>query len=127
MSSIGTFTFMQMTGEKLQALSPVIEMIVRPGTNGEIYREEPGKSRVFEVQTVEGYTALTGASGANAAAAGYTALKGTLVTVVDDNWLTAYNVRVVDVQNVAVQAVLMSNVAGVNYVVSARWWLKPTV
>jgi hypothetical protein len=124
MSSIGAYTFMQMTGEKLQPASPVVELIVRPGTDGELYREDPAKARVFEVNTVEGYTVK---ANANSAASGYVALKLTAVTVIDDLGWTVAGVLVVDVQSIFVQEVLVPSVTGVNYLVRARWLLKPTV
>ncbi len=124
MSSIGNYAFIQMVGEKLQPRSPVVELIVRPGTDGEIYREEPSKARVFEVATTAGYSDI---KSANDAAAAYVSLKLSLVNVTDDHGLTTGNVLVVDVQNVVVRRVLVPSVSGINYLVTARWLLKPTV
>jgi len=123
MSTIGGFTFFEMRGEKLQPAADRLAILSRPGTDGEVIREEPQKTRPFEKQTIEAYTVL---ATANNAAVDYAALIGTLVTVVDElNW-TAYNVLIADVQNIRVVPVINASVANVNYLVSATWVMKPT-
>jgi hypothetical protein len=124
MSSIGAYTFYQMTGEKLQPLSPGVETVVRPGTSGEIYREEPARARVFEAQTVE---LTANIFVAHLRVNGYPALKLTLVTVIDDTGLSTANVLVVDVQNIQVQYLATPSDSGLYCRVTARWILKPTV
>ena len=124
MSLIGTFEFIAMHGEKLQPRSPVVELIVRPGVDGELYREDPAKARVFEKLTTAIVATL---AAANTLALSYVAAKTQLLTVVDDQGASFAAVLVVDVQNIQVRQVTASTTPGANFVVTARWMLKPTV
>jgi hypothetical protein len=126
MSSIGGYTFLDMKGEAMQPASATVGLINRTGVDGETWLLEPNKVRLIEKTTVEGYTNKTGANSALAAAAGYVALKGTLVMVIDALGLTTTNVLVVDVTEINITQCLTASVANVNWLVSARWFLKPT-
>ena len=123
MSSIGALTFINMTGPQLPALASHIEAIDRPGVNGEAFRENAKKVQGIQVQTTMWVVSL---ALANAAIDNYSALKGTLVTVIDDNGRTVNNVMVLDVQVNRIRPILTSSPSGYSHSVNATWYLKPT-
>ena len=125
MSSIGEFDFLQMIGPQIPLLSAAIEQIDRPGTDGTAFRDDAFKTADIVVQTVEGVSEL---ATANLAADDYAALKGTMVTVVDDLARQVEDVIILDVRVTKVQAIATpSSGAMGNYLVFASWQLKPTL
>lgn len=123
-SSIGTFEFLQMQGPQIPLLASAVEIIDRAGTDGTAYRVDALKAEELTIYTIEGVEAK---ADANDRADDYSALKGTLVTVIDDLDREVENVLVVDVRVIRTpQTILNSVPADINYLVSAIWLLKPT-
>ena len=105
-------------------LSSRVEEFSRPGIDGSGFRILAKRAPVSQKQTVAAVATL---ADANAAADAYDALKGSLVTVVDDLGRTNNNVMVIDVQVGSPRSVLKSVPTGINYLVDAIWTLKSTV
>ena len=112
-----------MDGGQLHKLSSQVEEFSRPGVDGVGFRVKAKKAPTGQKHTFEGVTLL---ANANASAEAYEAIKGTLVTVIDDSGRTVTNVMVIDVQVMRVTATLLSVPAGNNYLVEAVWTLKAT-
>jgi len=123
MSSIGALSFINMIGPQLPALASHIEAINRPGVDGEAFRENAKKVEGIQVQTT---TWVVSSALANAAIDNYSALKGSLVTVIDDNGRTVNNVMVLDVIVNRITPILISSPLGYSHSINATWYLKPT-
>ncbi|AQT69970.1 hypothetical protein STSP2_03170 [Anaerohalosphaera lusitana] len=123
MSTIGTITFLRMTGPQLPSLSTVVVPFQRPGVAGAGFRKEAAKADDYVLETVQ---AVGSQVSANQAANAYAAYKGQLVTVVDDTGKTTNAVMVLDARVTRVARVATSIPAGTEYLVYGRWSLKPT-
>jgi len=123
-SSIGTFEFLQMQGPQIPLLASAVEIIDRPGTDGVASRVDALKAEEITIYTVEGVVNLATAQNK---ADDYAALKGELVTVIDDLGRSVQEVLVVDVRVISTpQKLALSVPTGIGYVVRAIWLLKPT-
>ena len=122
-SSIGSINFIKMTGPQVPKLAAAVTIVDRPGTDGTINRVDELKAEEITVYTLEGINTLSNAKNAIDT---YSALKGTNVTVVDDNGRSTADVLVVDVRVLRVQSVLNPQPVNNNYLVRAAWLLKPT-
>lgn len=124
MSSIGAFEFLRMEGPQIPLLASAIEIIDRPGTDGEAFRVDALKAEELTVYTIEGVSSV---NDAKSRADDYSALKGTKVTVEDDLGRSVDDVLVVDVRVLNTpQKLALSEPAGIEYLVRAIWLLKPT-
>jgi hypothetical protein len=124
MSFIGAFWFMKMEGPQIPALAAAVEIIDREAVDSVASRVDALKAEDITKYTTEPITYLINAQ---MAADDYAYLKGRYVTVADDLGRIVYNVLVVDVRVINVQAVMLSQPAGINYLVNAVWLLKPTL
>lgn len=122
-SSIGSINFIKLSGPQVPKLASAVEIIDRPGVDGTASRVNALKAEEITVYTIEGKNSL---NDAKAAADTYAALKGTIVTVVDDLGRSVDNVLVVDVRVLSAQNVLNPQPTNNNYLVRAVWMLKPT-
>jgi len=121
MASIGGQSFITLRGSvtaQAQALTP----IERPGVDGVGYRQ---KGKRGEVVTL---TSVADTNNATTTTAAYVALRGTLVTVVEDAGRTSYYVAVLDVIITRVRAVsgAVGGLTAGAYLVDATWTLQPT-
>jgi len=122
MSSIGTYTFVRLEGAKLPAKAMTTAIIDRPGVDGIGFRYNALK---LGQQTVESVEAITYWANAVTRPDDYAALKGTLVSVIDDMGRRVDNVLVGEVIVTAMQQVYNAT-GGANYIVRATWVLQPT-
>ena len=123
MSSIGSITFIKMTGHQIPSLASFVELIDRPGIDGVANRTNAQKVRETTVFTTEGADSL---SSANNAADRYAALKGTKVTIVNDLGREVEKVLVIDVWVMGANKILNCSDSNINYIIQAGWLLKPT-
>ena len=123
MSTIGSFSFIRMTGPQIPALALAVEPINRPAVDGVAFRDDARKVREIMLETIATSTTL---AAANVAVDNYAAIKGTLVTIVDDFGRTVNYVMILDVGEVRIQPVSGSSPAGTAYLVKAAWRVKPT-
>lgn len=123
MSSIGAFDFIRMTGPEIAGLSVQVKEFDRPGIDGVGFHSGAAKAPHCVKMTVEG---VANAATANTAEEDYKAIKGSLVTVVDDHGRSRGSVMVVDVTVVRKTALLMSVPDNYGYLVTAQWVLKAT-
>lgn len=121
-SSIGQFTFMRLSGAKIPDKAMTTAIIDRPGVDGVGYRYNALKAGQQTVETTE---TLISWSDAVERPDTYAALKGELVTVIDDLGRRVDNVLVVEVAVTAVQQIVNAT-DGANYLVRASWLLQPT-
>lgn len=122
-SSIGSETFISMSGPDVPKLAAAVEMIDRPGIDGIAARVDALKAEELTVYTSQ---KVVDVEAANDKADEYAALKGTKVTVVDDLGRSVSSVLIVDVRVTKKQTVLTSSPAGTGALVWAVWLLKPT-
>ena len=123
MSSIGVITFIRLSGPQIPKLASFIETIDRPGVDGEAFRENAKKVQGLQIRSIEWVVNI---AAANNAIDVYSALKGSLVTVVDDLARSVANVMVIDVQVNRVRTILTSSPSGYSHQVEGTWLLKPT-
>ena len=124
MSSIGTFSFLQMQGPQIPLLASAVEIIDRPGTDGVASRVDALKAEEITIYTIEGIAQL---NDANNRADDYAAYKGTRKTVVDDLGRSVADVLIVDVRVISTpQKMALSVPTNNNYIVRAVWLMKPT-
>jgi len=124
MSSIGAFSFLKMEGPQVPSLAAAVEIIDREGVDSVASRIDAFKAEDITKYTTEGVANITDAQ---TAADDYAALKGYLVTVVEDVGRTIYNVLVVDVRVISINTIVNSSPANINYLINAVWLLKPTM
>lgn len=124
MSSIGIFTFIRMDGEELAAGSIQVIQHSRPGIAGVVFDFRAAKAPMIQKVTREG---VANAAVSNAADEDYKALKGSLVTVVDDHGRTNLSVMVVDVKVIRKQPMLLDVPNNHGYHVEAEWMLQSTI
>lgn len=128
-SSIGGISQICIKGPPLATMGQAVEIITRPGVDGvaaKQYGLRPGVNQAVSVTDAEDASDVTTLLEA------YDALKGALVTVVDDLGRTHNNVLVQDCQ--AVQAKAISGAGGYvrctttppTYLVYASWMLLVT-
>lgn len=122
MSSIGPFYFIRMDGDELTGLSYQVKEFDRPGIDGVGFYFGAAKAPLCQKVTVEG---VANAVTANTAQENYQALKGSMITVVDDTGRTKSSVMVINVQVLQKKQVLLST-TGYGYYVTAAWTLKAT-
>jgi len=123
MSSIGSETFLSLSGPDIPKLAAAVEIIDRPGVNGTANRVDALKAEELTIYTLQSVADI---SAANAAVDDYAGLKGTKVTVEDDQGRSVSDVLVVDVRVIKKQKVLISSPSGTGALVWAVWLLKPT-
>ena len=124
MSSIDIFEFLQMQGPQIPLLAKAVEIIDRAATDGTADRIDALKAEELTIYTIEGVEDLETANGRTD---DYAALKGERITVVDDLGREVDEVLVVDVRVIRTpQNLALSVPAGIEYLVSAIWLLKPT-
>jgi len=123
MSSIGSETFLSLSGPDIPKLAAAVEIIDRPGVNGTANRVDALKAEELTIYTLQSVADI---SAANAAVDDYAGLKGTKVTVEDDQGRSVSDVLVVDVRVIKKQKVLISSPWGTGALVWAVWLLKPT-
>lgn len=123
MSRIGSETFLSLSGPDIPKLAAAVEIIDRPGVNGTANRVDALKAEELTIYTLQSVADI---SAANAAVDDYAGLKGTKVTVEDDQGRSVSDVLVVDVRVIKKQKVLISSPSGTGALVWAVWLLKPT-
>lgn len=121
MSSIGSFTFIQMVGPQIPTKQPTVAINDRAGVDGVSFRLNALKAGQLSVRTV-----ATAATVPNTAADDYQAIRGTRVTVVDDMGRSTASVLVVDVVAETPRTVISSSPSGIYYLIAATWILQPT-
>jgi len=121
MSSIGIYNFVSMTGPRLNGFRRGTEIIDRKDVDGLAWRQTARKNTSVEKTTLEGYTTLVAAEGAEAY---YAELINTYLTVIEPNGATWYNTLVEGVVVNAVTPIFASSVSGLNYLVEAVWTLR---
>lgn len=123
-SSIGAYTFLSMRGPQIPLLASAVEIIDRPGVDGVAHRINALKATEITLFTLEGIELKATANGR---ADDYAALKGTTVTIVDDQGRSVDDVLIVEVRVLSPpQYVLNPQPTGNNYLVKAAWVVKPT-
>lgn len=123
MSSIGSETFLRLSGPDIPKLAAAVEIIDRPGVDGTANRIDALKAEELTIYTLQSVADI---AAANAAVDDYADLKGTKVTVEDDQGRSVSEVLIVDVRVTKKQKVLTSSPAGTGALVWAVWLLKPT-
>ena len=125
MSSIGLFTMltMQIEGGPFHEFSVGMEIIERPNVDGYLWRATAAKTVSSIVRTMEGYTILANANGAEE---NYQDLIGTTVTIVDPLGTSWLNMLIEKVIVTSVKKPAMSSVAGLVYLVGAEWTVRRT-
>lgn len=123
MSSIGSEIFLKLSGPDIPKLAAAVEIIDRPGVDGTANRVDALKAEELTIYTLQSVTDI---DTANEAVDDYADLKGTKVTVEDDQGRSVSDVLVVDVRVTKKQQVPLSSPAGTGALVWAVWLLKPT-
>lgn len=123
-SSISSFSFLRMTGPQIPLLASAVDIIDRPGVDGVAHRINALKASEITLFTIEGCelkaTAISRPDD-------YAALKGTTVTIVDDQGRSVDDVLIIDVRILGPpQHVLNPQPVNNNYLVRAAWVVKPT-
>ena len=121
MSSIGNFTFIQMSGPAIPAYGAGVESLSRQWVDGEAWRVLATKGGEFEAETFEGVSTLSIANGTED---DYKRLIAQLVTVIDDLGQVKLNVLVQGVRVVRKQRILHPTDPSMTYFVQAVWALK---
>jgi len=125
-ASIGGYGFIRLRG-RLRGMAERLAEITRPNVDGQAYRKSGKRA---PVSSMESLVDIDTAENADALALNYEALKGTLVTVVDDLGIETQNVAVLDVDVSAARAVTGAGgglcESGSNYLVRATWSLQVT-
>jgi len=124
MASIGSISFIRMTGPKIPQALPVVQTIDREGIDLSAFRIQAYKNAEITVRTVQ---SVSTAALANAAPNAYAALIGSTVTVVDDLDLTTTDVLVVDARVVRTQLLAASAPTGSAALVYGVFVLRPTL
>lgn len=124
MSSIGIFGFIRMRGGELGILSTQVIKHSRPGIDGVVFDFRAAKAPLIQKVTREG---VANAAVANGSEEDYKALKGSLVTVVDDHGRTNLFVMVVDVRVIIKFPMLLDVPNNYGYHVEAEWQLQSTI
>lgn len=124
MGVIGGFIFLRMDGEQIQPMTPQVMEFDRPDVDGVGIWLGASKAPMIQKQTIEGVAMLVTAQNATE---DYTALKGQLVTVVDDDGRTATYVMVMDVRVLSIGALINPSPPGNNYLITAVWNLKAMI
>jgi len=121
MSSIGIYSFVSMVGPRLNGFCRGTEIIDRKDVDGFSWRQTARKNTSVQKTTLEGYTTLVAAEGAEAY---YAALINTYLTVIEPNGAIWYNVLIEGVVVNGVKPIFASSVSGLNYLVEAVWTLR---
>ena len=125
-ASIGGNEVLRISGE-FQTLAEEVEVITRPNVDGAAYRTMGQRSTPFRMTSV---VDVDDAADAETLADTYKALKGTLVTIVDDHGQTHNYVAVLDVDIVRKKKLIVGVgglSASMGYLVEAAWTLQETV
>jgi len=125
MASIGGYSMIFVSGP-VGRPGMATERIERPGVDGTAFREQGLRCEPFMMTSI---VDLDDAADVAAELDLYAALKGTLVTVIDDHGSTWTNVMVLDVQPVETKTIGVS-AGGLattpTKLVTARWTLQAT-
>ncbi len=123
MSSIGSISFMSMSGEPIPTLSMAVETFVRRGVDGVGFRTTSKKSRTVQKRTIKWFAFEADALDA---VDDYAQLKGEVVSVTEETGRSISDVLVLDVITNQAQRISNSVPAGYNWQVEAVWQLQPT-
>jgi len=125
-ASIGSYDFISLRG-RLRGLGERLAEITRPNVDGQAYKKAGKRA---PVSTLASLRDIDTEANAEALALAYEALKGTLVTVVDDHANQTDYVAVIDVDVSLAEEIKGASgglcEAGSNYLVRAVWQLQVT-
>lgn len=125
MPSIGAYSFVTFRGS-INPLAEEIEIITRPGVDG-VAAKQMGKRA--QAATILTEVDVLDAAALTTLVAGYRAIRGSLVTVVDGAGRTHTNILVADVRHVRTQGITAHAgglVADSTLLVGAEWVLQAT-